>query len=70
MTHDTPKEIRLIRLKEVLNKTGLSRSALYDFIKKGSFPPAISLGNRSVAWSNLEVDKWIQERIRSAKDTA
>ncbi|TVO36198.1 helix-turn-helix transcriptional regulator [Vibrio algivorus] len=70
MTYNTQKEIRLIRIKEVLNKTGLSRSALYDFVKKGSFPAGISLGNRSVAWSSLDVDKWIQDRIKAAKGAA
>lgn len=52
--------MRLIRLPEVLDKTGLSRSRLYA---DKSFPKRVRLGARGVAWVEAEIEEWIQERI-------
>ena len=56
--------MRLIRLPEALNKTGLSRSRLYSDL---SFPKRVKLGERGVAWVEEEVDEWIKQRIESRK---
>ena len=53
---------RLLRIRQVLEKTGLSRSALYRKIEAQEFPAQVSIGDRSVAWVESEVDEWIQER--------
>ncbi len=42
--------IRLIRYREVLTMTGLSRSSLYRFIEENQFPTQVQLGGRAVAW--------------------
>ncbi|UOR15832.1 AlpA family phage regulatory protein [Qipengyuania aquimaris] len=54
--------MRLIRLPEVLSKTGHSRSRLYA---DDTFPRRVRLGARGVAWVEAEVDEWIRERIES-----
>lgn len=54
---------RLIRMKEVISKTGLSRSRIYQYIGEGKFPASVSLGERSVCWVESEVDKWIENVI-------
>lgn len=54
---------RLLRLKEVIERTGLSKNTIYDWIRKGAFPAQIELGGRSVAWSEAEVDTWIQAKL-------
>ncbi|NOF54880.1 AlpA family transcriptional regulator, partial [Vibrio cholerae] len=55
--------IRLIRFREVLTMTGLSRSSLYRFIEENQFPPQVQLGGRAVAWVEGEVQEWIAQRI-------
>ena len=55
---------RLIRITEVISKTGLSRSRIYQYISEDRFPASVSLGGRSVAWVESEVDKWIENVIR------
>lgn len=62
----------LIRLSEVMRRTGLSRSQTYSLIQQGKFPKQISLtGARSSAWVSNEVDAWIHSRIdASRKDDA
>jgi len=55
--------MRLIKLKEVMAKTSLGHSIIYKFIAEGTFPKQVSLGAKSVAWVESEVDDWIMERI-------
>jgi len=55
--------MQLIKLKEVINKTCLSRSSIYDYVDRGLFPKPVKLGARSVAWVLSEVDEWILIRI-------
>ncbi|NRA82177.1 MAG: AlpA family transcriptional regulator [Pseudoalteromonas sp.] len=57
--------MRLIKLKEVMQKTSLGHSSIYKFIAEGTFPKQVSLGAKSVAWVESEVDDWIIERIDS-----
>lgn len=54
---------RLIRIKEVVTATGLSRSRIYQYINEDRFPSSVSLGGRSVAWVESEIDKWIENTI-------
>lgn len=51
--------MRLIRLKEVMECTGLARATVYKYIKNGIFPKSVSLGDRAVAWVESEVQEWI-----------
>jgi prophage regulatory protein len=57
--------MRLIRLKTVLDRTGLSRSVVYDLMGKGVFPkPAKAYsGARANVWPEPEIDAWVSERI-------
>lgn len=63
MTKIRSHQMRLIKLKEVIEKTSLGRSTIYEFMTKGTFPKQVSLGAKSVAWLESEVDDWIMERI-------
>lgn len=56
--------MRLIKLKEVIQKTSLGHSSIYKFIAEGTFPKQVSLGAKSVAWLESEVDEWIEEKVR------
>lgn len=60
---NTQTKERILRLTEVIERTGLSRSTIYLNISKGIFPKNISLGSRSVGWLESEIDTWIQSRI-------
>ena len=49
---------RFLRLSAVLARTGLSRSSLYEQMKKGCFPRPVQLGPRAVGWLSSDVDTW------------
>lgn len=59
---------KFIRLPEVKNKTGLSRSSIYLRMSNSEFPQSISLGSRAVGWLNADIDQWLDERIASSKE--
>ena len=64
---------RLIRLPEVLSRTGYGRTSIYRKMEDGSFPRSVKLGgpledsnvfdSRAVAWIEHEVDQWMESRI-------
>ena len=58
----------LIRLPEVEARTGLKKSAIYAGMRKFSFPQCLKLGARSSGWIASEIDAWIAERIRLARE--
>ncbi len=55
--------MRIIRLKEVSNVTGLARSTIYKYVSEGNFPKPVSLGDRCVGWLESEVQGWIAARV-------
>ena len=54
---------RLIRLPEVRQRVGLGRSTIYRLMEVGSFPRARKLGPRAIAWSECEIDSWIEGKL-------
>lgn len=52
---------RIIRLKVVLDRTGLSRSTLYRKMAEGSFPRQLKISVRSSGWRESEVERWIAD---------
>lgn len=55
--------MRILRMKAVIEITGLARSTVYKYVAEGIFPKPISLGGRSVGWLESEVHSWIQSRL-------
>ena len=55
--------MRIIRLKEVMNSTGLARSTIYKYIGERAFPKPVSLGGQCVGWVESEIHDWILARI-------
>ena len=56
----------LLRLPEIMRRTGMARASIYAAIARGAFPKPIPLGLRSVAWPSGEIDAWIAAKIASA----
>lgn len=54
---------QILRLPQVQQVTGLSKSSIYAFVKEGKFPPPVQLSARAVGWSSSSVQEWIRQRI-------
>lgn len=58
MLTDTPD--RILRLKAVLDRTGLSRSTLYRNMQKGTFPGNVQISERCAGWRESAVEDWLR----------
>jgi Predicted transcriptional regulator len=56
----TKQVSRLIGLKDVIARTSMSKTTIYELIKEGRFPSQVKLGCRSVAWVESEIDSFIE----------
>lgn len=54
------REESIIRLKTVLERTGLSRSTLYRKIQQGTFPKQIRISERCAGWRQSAVSEWLR----------
>ena len=58
---------RFLRLPEVLNLVGVTRSTLYRWMDAGTFPKQIPIGPRLVVWVESDIQKWIAEQVAAAR---
>jgi prophage regulatory protein len=49
-------------IKTIVAKTGLSRTTIYECVKRNLFPRQRHLGPRRVAWLASEVRAWLASR--------
>lgn len=61
---------RILRLPAVIDRTGKSRTGLYDDMARGTFPRPIRLGARAAGWPEHEVEQIVAARIRGDDDSA
>jgi len=59
---------KILRLPIVLDRTGLSRSTVYQRVTEGRFPRPVSLGARAVGWIEAEVEEWIAGQIEASRE--
>lgn len=55
--------MRVLKLKDVVERTGLGKTSIYKLINLKIFPRSINLGLRSVGWIESEIEDWIKEKI-------
>lgn len=55
--------IRLLRLAQVLNVTGLGKTKIYELQSQGTFPMRVQITDHSVGWVEAEVQTWLAKRI-------
>ena len=58
---------RLLRIKQVQDRAGFSRSKIYDLIANGDFPAPIKMGERVSLWPESEINAWINALIEKNK---
>lgn len=53
----------MLKLGEVIRRTGLSRSTIYKRANEGQFPQQVKIGIRSAAWLESEINDYITECV-------
>lgn len=57
---------RVLRIDEVSESVGLSRTTIYRLMLRGEFPKNFKLGERSSGWLLSQIDQWLQERVETS----
>jgi prophage regulatory protein len=52
---------RILRIKEVLVRTGLTRSTLYRKMSDGAFPRQLRIAARCAGWRQTDVEAWLRD---------
>lgn len=65
MVRQIDKSLRILRMKQLVERTGLSRATLYVLMSTDpTFPAKIKLTARSVGFLESDVDQWISSRMQ------
>jgi prophage regulatory protein len=59
----TENQPRMLRMKQLVSYTGLSRAFIYQKITEGTFPPGHMISQGIRAWQKSEIDNWLDERM-------
>ena len=59
-----PAPDRIVRLKTVLARTGLSRSTIYRKIAEGTFPAQLKISVNGAGWKESDINRWIADPVR------
>lgn len=54
---------RIIRLKTVLARTGLSRTTLYRKMGEGTFPRQVKISVHGAGWRESAINRWIADPV-------
>ena len=53
-----PNNIKLLKIKQVIELTTLPKSTIYQRMKEGRFPRPLNLGGRDRAWRIEDLLQW------------
>ncbi|AJI57554.1 prophage CP4-57 regulatory family protein [Francisella philomiragia] len=56
---------KILRLKQVVELTGTSKTTIYRWINSSQFPKPLNLSSSSVGWLETEIKDWIQSKVES-----
>ena len=57
-------EVKILRLPEVAQLTGLSKPTIHRRYRAGTFPAPLRLGAQSIGWRLDEIEAWIESLPR------
>lgn len=71
MAENSSTHPRVLRLRQVQDRVGLSRSTIYDRMNSASprydssFPKPMKIGLSAIGWLESSISKWIETRLES-----
>jgi prophage regulatory protein len=54
---------RIVRMKTILARTGLSRSIIYHKITEGTFPPQLKISTNSAGRRESDINRWVADPV-------
>lgn len=62
-------DVRFLRLPEVKDRVGLSRSQIYRLVQAGDFPAPLKLSPQVSVWPDGDITRWQTEALQKAGRT-
>ncbi len=59
--------MKFLKLQQVMDKTTLCRSSIYNLIKAGEFPKNVTVMGKQKAWLESEVEDWMMEKMEGVE---
>jgi prophage regulatory protein len=56
-----PEFDRILRLKAVAERTGLSRSTIYRKVQDASFPAQLRISENGIGWTESSIAQWMKD---------
>jgi prophage regulatory protein len=54
----------ILRIPDVVARTGLSRVSIWRKVREGKFPPPLELSSNAIGWPESEIAQWQASRPR------
>lgn len=54
---------KILRMRTVLERTGLSRSTLYRKMRDGTFPNQVRISEHCCGWRESAINRWIADPV-------
>lgn len=59
--------MKFLKLQQVMDKTTLCRSSIYNLIKAGDFPKNVTVMGQRKAWLESEVEDWMMSKMENSE---
>jgi prophage regulatory protein len=56
-----PEPEKILRMRTVLDRTGLSRSTIYRKMREGTFPRQVEISEHCRGWRESAINRWITD---------
>jgi len=57
-----PRVPKILRMRQLVEAVGLSRTSIHRLMSKGLFPKGIRIGINAIGWELADVEFWLFER--------
>lgn len=64
-----PEHDKILRMRTVLERTGLSRSTLYRKMHDGTFPNQVRISEHCCGWRESAINRWIADPVSYQEGT-
>jgi prophage regulatory protein len=65
-----PEPEKILRMRTVLERTGLSRSTLYRKMRNGTFPNQVQISEHCCGWRESAINRWIADPVSYKEEHA
>ncbi|EGR0712971.1 AlpA family phage regulatory protein [Vibrio diabolicus] len=57
--------LNFLNLEQVVTKTTLCKSTIYELMKNGEFPKNFTVSGKRKAWLESDVEDWMMSKVES-----